>query len=251
MGEDIVISFETLYDLLRKEKNQDELQQLETSYFEDVVDYLKEKQAQLSSKTEVDDLFTMGEREKIETEIKTIKKIISELYERRERKILDMALNESKSTVSLINKTTLLKEERQLFDTLVNNINSARQSILFPLLSASAPRSVIPAQPVNAPSQEEPDTKSTEPENTETSPVAASSVKATQEEDTPSENTQATTTHLKTIKISYHIPQFLGENLETYGPYAPDEVVELPERIADIIIEKQRATPQENLLEHS
>jgi DNA replication initiation complex subunit (GINS family) len=43
---DVKITYETLFDLLRREKNRNELQQLDPSFYLDVVSYLKEKSPQ-------------------------------------------------------------------------------------------------------------------------------------------------------------------------------------------------------------
>ena len=44
MGEnEITITYETLFDLLRREKSRDELQSLSPTFFIDFIDYLKDK----------------------------------------------------------------------------------------------------------------------------------------------------------------------------------------------------------------
>ena len=42
---EVVVTFETLYDALRREKSRDDLQNLPKSFFTDVLVYLREKQS--------------------------------------------------------------------------------------------------------------------------------------------------------------------------------------------------------------
>ena len=88
MGSEINITFETLYDLLRREKGKEELQQLEETFFKEVVQYLQEKNRLLESKSGDDDLFSVGEKDKLEAELRNIKRILKELYDKREKKVI-------------------------------------------------------------------------------------------------------------------------------------------------------------------
>ena len=83
MGEEIAITFETLYDLLMREKQREELLPLEPSFFQDVIHYLQEKMKVWEKISKDDDLFSAGERDKIEIELRNIHKVLKDLYERR------------------------------------------------------------------------------------------------------------------------------------------------------------------------
>ena len=100
--ESIKITLETLYDILRNEKKRDELQKLEDTFYLDVVGYLKEKTALLNSKKIDPDILATGERDKIDYEIRSIKRILKDIYEKREKKILEIALNKSHTGSDLI-----------------------------------------------------------------------------------------------------------------------------------------------------
>ena len=77
---EIKITLETLYDILRNEKMREELQLLNETFFVDVHSYLKEKQTLLDSKQGNFDLFVEGEKEKLDMELKSIRKMIKEIY---------------------------------------------------------------------------------------------------------------------------------------------------------------------------
>ena len=83
----IKITLETLYDMLRNEKKKEDLQKLDQAFFFDVVGYLREKQALLEMKKEGENIFASGEKEKLEYELQSIRRILKELYEKREEKI--------------------------------------------------------------------------------------------------------------------------------------------------------------------
>ena len=70
---EINISYETLFELLRREKTRDELQKLEDSFFTDVVNYLKEKEEFLQNQKKKQDLFAADEIYKAEKQLENIK----------------------------------------------------------------------------------------------------------------------------------------------------------------------------------
>ena len=115
----INITYETLFDILRAEKEKNELQKLDPSFFQHVVDYLKEKLSILEGREGQSELFSAEERRKTRIQLENIQKILKELYERREKKIVNLALDKSKTKSSLIDTSALLKEEYSLFNLLV------------------------------------------------------------------------------------------------------------------------------------
>ena len=112
---DIKITLETLYDILRNEKKREDLQRLEASFFEDVVNYLREKKTLLEMKKESTDIFAAGEKEKLEYELRSIKRILKEIYEKREKKIIDIALNRSRTGSDIIDTSSMLREKKKIY----------------------------------------------------------------------------------------------------------------------------------------
>jgi hypothetical protein len=45
----------------------------------------------------------------------------------------------------------------------------------------------------------------------------------------------------KYVKFTHPVEQFVGKELELYGPFQPDQKEKLPAEIADILIEKGSA----------
>ncbi len=214
---EVAVTYETLYEMLRIEKSREEIQQLDEGFLLDVLNYLREKQKILDEAEKKQDLFSIDEREKTQVQLVNIRKIVRELYERREKKIADMALNRSRTKSNLIDTTVLLVHERYLFDSIVSVLDSFRDSVLHSVLSLKEPS--ISISPPDAPKPVEP----------------AASQPVVQ----PLEQPPAPAT--KTIKFIQPVEQFVGKELELYGPFQPEQKEELPAEIADILIEKGSA----------
>ncbi len=137
--DEVVITYETLFELFRREKSRGELQSLDDDFLMNVISYLVKKKAILDNNTDKSTLFAEEEKVNAEKQLFNIKKILRDLYEQREKKVIDMALNKSRTQSPLIDETTLLKEERLLYDSLVKTLDLSRQDILMRLLNAEMP----------------------------------------------------------------------------------------------------------------
>ena len=213
---EITISYETIFELLRIEKNKDDLQGLPEAFFEDVLAYSREKQQIIDESRAKQDLFSVTERDKVSTEMANIRRILKELYERREKKIFNMALNMSRTRSNIIDTSKLMKEEQMLFDSLVSTLDSFRQGILANVLDFK--------QPYIQQKTEAPAASSQSTENKESSVP-----------ETPSEKTT------KLVRFVHPVPKFLGKELEIYGPFEEEDMATLPSQIAEVLIGKGRA----------
>lgn len=202
MSEKINLTYETLFDTLRLEKNTGELQQLNERFYEDVVSYLNSKQ-DILKKTEGD--FSEAEREKTHVQIQNIKKILKELFERREKKIIELALNKARTGSDIIDLSVLLPQEKKLFEKLVKVFTEHRKEILENMINGKQP--------------------------------TLNEVIHVNEEKTE----QKKETDKKIVKFIHPVPKFLGKQLEVYGPFEAEEISKLPKEIADILIRKGRA----------
>src|SRR3989338_7289555 len=137
--ENIKITLETLYDILRNEKKKEDLQKLESSFFFDVVAYLREKQALLEMKKEGENIFAAGEKEKLEYELRSIRRILKELYEKREKKILDIAMNKSRTGSDIIDTSSMLREEKEFYTMILHSLDHFRRGILLNLFRGELP----------------------------------------------------------------------------------------------------------------
>ena len=146
-----------------------------------------------------------GDKKKVETQIKNIKRILNEFYERREKKIINLAVDKSRID-SNVDESNLLKKEKELFDSLVNTLNKSRKDILFNVISPET--------------TEIEDRSIKEPEKI---------IKEKEKKDT------------KLVRILNAVPKFVGKELEEYGPFEEEDIASLPNEIAQVLINKGRA----------
>lgn len=210
MGEEIRVTYETLFDLVRREKNREELQKLEPSFFADVEAYLTEKHTMASGSNE--GFFSDDEHQRTLLQLANSCKLLRELYERRERKILTLAMIKSRAERALVDTSALLTYEQELFQKLVEVLTQQRKSMLDPLLLASGIRLPPPTSPPPAVAEPKP-----QPLKTDDQPGTV------------------------TVEFLAEVPKFVGKSLEIYGPYLPGQQAMLPADIAKILIEKGRA----------
>ena len=123
MAEDMIITYETLYDILRREKNRVELQELSETYLQDLINYLQKKKEILESQEKKKSIFTSIETQKTRKQIESIQKIIKELYERRESKIIQSAIISSRTNIETEEKSVMLPEEEEFYESLVKKLN--------------------------------------------------------------------------------------------------------------------------------
>lgn len=135
---DVIITYETLYEILRREKYRAELQYLENDFFQKVTRYLGEKESILESQQKKTSIFASVEIQKTQKQIENIKRILKELYERRENKIIQMAVFASRTGEKRTGN--MLKEEEKIYGELINVFSTYREGILHNLLTAKMPK---------------------------------------------------------------------------------------------------------------
>ena len=124
-----LITYETLFEILQKEKARKELQKLEENFNSNFIRYLDEKASILNSQKSKDSIFS-NEVQKTEKQVENIRKIIKDLYERRERKIVEAALFSSRNPKKVQQlESAMLPEEKDLFENLTKNLSNSRELI--------------------------------------------------------------------------------------------------------------------------
>lgn len=197
----VVITYETLFEILRREKSRGDLQELDQGFYQDIITYLAQKKGILLRQPVASGLFGEEERMQTESQVLNIKRLIRQLYELRERKIIDMALNRSRTQSSLLDDSALLSEEKTFYETLITRMDEQRRDLLYQILNAQA----------QAPSSE-PDKK----------------VEKKKEMDI-------------TLKFSDDVEQFVDEEMNEHGPFAEGDVATLPANLAQMLIERHGA----------
>ena len=119
------LTYEGMYDLLRREKTRPELQKLDKTFLHDVRDFLKEKQIPHNNSS----IFSQKDSEISLKQVENTKKLLKELYEKRETKILSLALSSSKNK-SKYDTSSLLDEELKLYEAIKASLDYSRSNIL-------------------------------------------------------------------------------------------------------------------------
>lgn len=202
MAQEVIITYETLFDLLKREKERPDLQKLEPTFFNDTINYIKDKKKILNAKSESP--FAQEEIKKTERQLENIYKIIKELYEKREKKIISLALDKSRTKSNLIDTTAVLKEEKVFFDTLTALLDTYREAILFSILNEKIPF------------------------------MQAIDDKPKVDFKTALELKKPT----KLVRFTHYVPKFVGPELEEYGPFEEEDIANLPAEIVDVLVNK-------------
>ncbi len=227
-SKDIIITYDTLFEILRNEKTKDDLQKLSDSFFIDAVTYLNEKQQDVIKQNEQQGLFDVDEKEKKLHQIANIKKILKDIYERREKKIINMALNKSRFSSNLIDTSALLKEEKLFYDMAISLLNSQRDKILQKMLKGQVPETFRASLKIEE--NPKPDINAGFESANE---ITNKKFELSQQKDEQSSS--------KLVRFLSSVPQFMGEDMLEYGPYEEEDVSKLPLEIADVLIQKGRA----------
>ena len=212
MVQEVVITYETLYELLKREKERPDLQKLETTFFSDTINYIKDKKKILQAKS--DSVFASDEMKKTERQLDNIYKILKELYERREKKIIGLALDKSRTKSNLIDTTALLREEKVFFDAVTGLLDSYRDAILYTVLNEKMPF------------MQDLEDKDKKPKSDFTTAL-----------ELKNEGKKST----KLVRFTHKVPKFVGPELEEYGPYNEEDIASLPMEIADVLLNKGKA----------
>src|SRR3989344_4279639 len=139
----MTISSETLFEILRREKNQDDLQKLDPKFFDELDEYVEEKNNALNEKPRLDQFMEGYENEQnaIKIQLNNIRKITRDIFDRRERKIIEMAINKAKTGSNIIDTSSLLPQEKDFFNAQIKLISEFRYDVLEPVLTSQKPGS--------------------------------------------------------------------------------------------------------------
>ncbi|RLI97415.1 MAG: hypothetical protein DRO96_00675 [Candidatus Aenigmatarchaeota archaeon] len=187
----MVLTFEKIRDIHRAEKESRKLEKLPDNIMKEAADYIERKQ-HIKEKTSTDVY-----------ELENIKNIIKDLFEIRERKILNLALYSVRTGLPVENLT---KEEEKLFYSLVNILKTFREEFLDKLGN--------PAAMVRMES------------NGDISKKNGSNDKSEKQK-----------TKKRQIRVVQDIPEFVGTDLKSYS-LKKNDIISLDEKIENLLIKR-------------
>lgn len=197
-AKEVNITYETLFELLKRERDMNDLQKLDANFFNQFVDYINEKKTLLDRE---DSLFSYDEKKKVGEQINNAKRMIKEIYDRREKKILIwLALQKSKTKSHVMDTSSLLEHEKRFFDEIVKILNTFRSEVINHIIDGEHTPKIAIKQ---------------------------------EKEDKENKDT-------KLVRFLYSVPKFVGKELEEYGPFGEEDIANLPIEIAKVLIDKGR-----------
>ena len=214
MSEDMgnVLTFSELRKKQKKEDKQEELLDLDESFLLRASNYFQQKKD------------TEGESR----EYKNARRVLDKIISLREEKIVKKARLSSNTGIDT-SEMSLLPEEQELFRDMKNSFNNHHDKIDGKIKSTE-----------KGLSQEKGENKTdnTEEITKEASDEDNSSQENTSEEKDDSKEAKDGYSH---VKIKSGVPEFMGTDLEAYGPFEAGEEVEVPDDNAEILINRGNA----------
>lgn len=208
MGEDEALTFSELRKIQKQERRQDDLSELDEDFVANVVEYLSRKKD------------VSGESREYKNARRVFRKIIS----LREDKIVKNAQLAVTSNVN-IEEMNVLPREEQLFRELKEDFSDHRDRIS-DFLEAEEENADPQNPEVGPKATEQPSNKDSEEQK-----------KSEKEEETSEDEDQLPDPEegYNIVKINSDVPEFMGTDLEAYGPFEEGDQAEVPEDNAEIL----------------
>jgi len=167
------ITFESIRRIQREEERSPKLMRLPENFYQNVRNYLQQKK----------NILEKMEDRKASIEIKNIERLVEDIFNRRERKIMTQAVNAARVGITVEN---LSEEEKEFFNQAVAPIKARREKILKELLGA-----------------------------------------------TEEAGEMATL-----IVFKEAVPEFVGSDMKSYGPFVKGDIAKLPEENIKVLLER-------------
>jgi len=212
------ITYEILRELRKNEASSRKLQSLTSDILPALHDYIESRQKSYEESLKSVDSYYEDILNDKRREIEHARVLIKQLFTSRDRKLLKLALNDALSGKESESVNNMLPQEFELYrrvKDLLREFIAWRSSVIFgdgdhgenPFLKEKVLKTEVPSTTPG-------------PGQSKGSDTLPGTVK---------------------IKLLEAIPQVVGPDKLIYGPYEKGEVVELPARLAEILIRKKKA----------
>ncbi|MCK4968563.1 MAG: hypothetical protein KAS12_05890, partial [Candidatus Aenigmarchaeota archaeon] len=153
-------------------------------------------------------------------EIENMRPVIRYIFDRREQKIMTGAIRAARSSKLKLENTT--KEEQELFESIKTLLKKRRTFLEDVIETNEKETTTTPIDKKEDKIQKEILEATTDNENTE------------------KEDSEDDIEFIK-IEILESISEFVAEDLESYGPWNPGEIVASPKKVANIFVKANKA----------
>ena len=255
---EIKISYEYIFDVRMREKKKQEIQKIDNDFYAQVTDFLNELRQRLVAPTQTK-LERDFEQERLNTQINNIRRLVREIFEIRERKIIKLALNKSKIKNAVIDTGNFLSFEVELMQKLSHTISEYQNKYLFKIMTGNKVYSkpMNPEEKLEVYDNRENDASKVNGNNNNPNSQNNQNNSANKtNKSTDANNINSNKPKLETkvsatkpkeerkirIRLLKPLPKLIaGPNKDVIGPYKTGEMVHMGEKIALKLVEKGRA----------
>ncbi len=202
---DSAFTYDDIHEIFRNEKNSADLEELDEATIENIKSYFRAKKALLAKQEEEGTFSSNKQRKQIESEIENAKMVIKDLYEIREKKVMNRALYTVRAESKVKDTTNMLPQEEELYNFLLEELASKRKSFF---------ESFSRVRPKLEKDEAETETHEEEPQK------------------------------ISTIKLQFleSVPLLMDSKMTEYGPFEKDDEAELPEELASVLVKQSKAS---------
>lgn len=208
-------SYDDIYEMLRTEKYSVDLQQISQEHMQKIREYLDSKKSLLQKQKE-SGLFDKSAREHLKLELENARRALRELYERREKKVINRAIFTARSDFKIKDTTGFLAFEEKSYLSLLDVLKESHVRFFANFKATSSEKALLAQEQQQA------------------------SVQQTAPEILPPQQTEPPAI-LREVSIISSVPQMVGMDLKSYGPFKEADTVKVPEEIASLLITQGKA----------
>jgi len=210
MGDDL-ITYQKIREIQRDERSNTTLCKLPENLLEMIQSYLTEKKNFLEKNSDEHNIFSMDKFSRAEYEFKNTKVSIQNIFDIRHKKIIEKAFQVSKNNMKMKDTTNMLYFETRIFLQLIDLFDNYNNNCINALITNKKPIFEF---------------FSTKDEGQS---LKIDKDFLNKEKDK------------KLIKIINDVPLFMWEDNSKFGPYKPEDMVFLPEKISELLIKQKMA----------
>jgi len=210
-----IITFDLIRKIQREEQRLPKLTKLPDSFYTNVATYVTQKKKLIASK----------EDRRSSLEIKSIEMLIEDIFNRRERKIINTAINSARTGIPPENMTD---EERAFYDGLLAFIKGRRNDILQNILEEPI---VEEKEPVEVEESVGEAARETAKETAEILSAVKPIVPA-------SLGSIGASLGVSLIVFKEDVPSFVGSDMRSYGPFKKGDIAKVPDENLRALLER-------------
>jgi DNA replication initiation complex subunit (GINS family) len=146
------MGFETLFEVLMREKNREELQRLEAGFFDDALRFILKEEDLVHPSNHV------GYQR-----VRNLRSLLRELYSRREQKIIRLATMAARGSSGQVDRAAMLAHEKELYTEISQILETTRKR----RLEGRPARKTSPPAKTPVPEEPEADASTQDPQRLE------------------------------------------------------------------------------------